>query len=128
MMTYMTTTLLETILALTAAAALCGVGSSLLGSWWRVRVFRRDGLNGLRLLHAYATLGRDACRFGAALTLAVSAYLLLRLPADTGPAALIAKHALMILGWFMLLTVVADIVTRAKVAHAFAHEKEDPSC
>lgn len=114
----MTTTTLEAVMGLTALACVLTAGYCLGGSIYRRRAFQRDGLNGLRMLTATANVIRDAIRLLSSTVLAVAAGLLLSLPSDLDPAALVAKHTLMVLGWCLLSNTLSDALMRRKIMHA----------
>jgi len=108
----MTVTLLEWVVAgtglLTLALSLWALWDS--GTEWRV--LRAARLNGLRWATVRAHVARDVTRVVASLVLAVAGVWLLRLPSDVDGAALVAKHALMFLGWLMSGAVLVDRAMR----------------
>ncbi len=114
----MTTTTLEMLLAVTAVVCAVVAAYCLTGSWLRRRAFQMDGTNGLRMLHATANVIRDAIRLLSSCVLVASAGVLLAIPSDMDPAALVAKHTLVIIGWCLLANTVADAVMRRRIMRA----------
>jgi hypothetical protein len=119
----MTTTTLEVMLAVTALLCAVVSGFSLGGSMWRRRVFQSDGTNGLRMLHATANVIRDAIRILSATVLASSAGVLIGLPPDTDPVALVAKGTLIVIGWCLLANALVDAVMRRRIVVAIEQQE-----
>jgi hypothetical protein len=103
---------LEMVLLTTGAVTTAGAVASMVQSLLDRQALTHSGKNGIRQLVVSSRIIRDAARVIASLVLSGAAFWCLWLPPDMDAVALILKHALMFIGWFMLLAVFTDWQTR----------------
>lgn len=117
----MTVVMLEYMLAVTGLAALGLSLWALRDSWSERRTLVATQVNGLKWATVAAHVSRDVARVVASLILSGAGLWLVVLPDEPTPAALVAKHALMFLGWCMAVSVFADRTMRHRIRVHLKH-------
>ena len=111
----MTALTLELVLALTGGLSFTFSAWALLDSGQERSYLKSTRTNGLKWATVNAHLARDLARTVASSILCAAGVWLLCLPDDYDVPALVAKHALMFMGWCMIVSVWADRIMRERV-------------
>lgn len=111
----MTVTALEYVLGVTGFVTLALAIWALRDSLRERYVLRCARVNGLKWATVTGHIWRDLARVMASGVLCGAGIWLLLLPDDPSLPSLVAKHALMFMGWMMSGSVFADRITRERI-------------
>lgn len=111
----MSVTMLEYVLCLTGVMTFGLASWALHDSYQERHYLMTARVNGLKWATVNAHVSRDVARVTAAMILMGAGGWLVVLPDDDSAPALVAKHALMFLGWCMSISVFADRTMRRRI-------------
>lgn len=106
---------LEVVLVATGAVTTAGATGSLVQSWLDRVALIHARRNGIRHVVVMTRIARDMTRLLASSVITAAGIWCLFLPSDMDPVSLILKHALMFVGWILLLAVFSDWQARRRI-------------